>query len=65
MTSTVDPIQVARDAGFDIDLIDTNLALTPEERLRQHDEAVNVMLALQEARRANDAKLHPPAGATR
>lgn len=65
MNSTVDPIQVARDAGFDIDLIDTNLALTPEERLRHHDEAVNVMLALQEARRANDAKLHPAARATR
>ena len=49
MNSKIDPIEAARKAGFDLDLIDTNLALSPEERLRQHDEAVNVMLALQEA----------------
>ena len=57
MTKVVDPITAAREAGFDLDLIDTNLALTPEDRLRQHDEALAVMLALQQARRAADAEL--------
>jgi len=56
MATENDPIQAARDAGFDVDLIDTNLALAPEERLRQHDDALQVMLALRDARAAADAE---------
>lgn len=65
MNTVDDPIQAAREAGFDLDLIDTNLALTPEERLRQHDEALQLVLALQRARESGDAKLHATAATTR
>ena len=64
MDLTVDPIQAARDAGFDLDLIDTNLALTPEQRLKQHDDALELMLELRKAcDAALNAKLHSTAAA--
>jgi hypothetical protein len=65
MNSTDDPLQAARDAGFDLDLIDTNLALSAEERLRQHDEALEFMCELQRARETTDAKLHATSATTR
>jgi hypothetical protein len=61
MTPADDALQEARRAGFDLDLLDTNLALTPAERLRQHDTALEFVLELEEARIARDAKLQPPA----
>jgi hypothetical protein len=42
-------IEAARRAGFDIDLLESNLALTPEERAMRHASALELMLALREA----------------
>jgi len=47
----------ARSAGIDLDLIDTNLALSVAERWRQHDAAVNLAVKLQMAMKARDAGL--------
>jgi hypothetical protein len=49
----------AREAGIDLDLIDTNLALPVEERWRQHDGALRFILKLQEARAAHNAGPQP------
>ncbi len=65
MNPADDPIEQARRAGFDMDLLDTNLALTPEERWRQHDTALEFVLELQQARTARDAKLQPTPPAPR
>ncbi|MBS0631268.1 MAG: hypothetical protein JSS11_05100 [Verrucomicrobia bacterium] len=55
---TVDPaIEAARNAGFDIDLIDTNLALPVEERWRQHNMALEILLKFERARVERDARL--------
>jgi len=51
-------IEDARRAGFDLNLLEMNLALSPEERWRQHDMALEVILELERARMARDAKLH-------
>jgi hypothetical protein len=58
-------IEEARRAGFDVDLLDTNLGMSPEERLRHHDGALEVALALREARIARDAKLRPAVATAR
>jgi hypothetical protein len=42
--------KVARDFGLDLTLIDSALTLNPEERLRQHQTALSLLEALQEAR---------------
>ncbi|MEO5961076.1 MAG: hypothetical protein ABIR80_18365 [Opitutaceae bacterium] len=51
----------ARAAGIDLNLIDCNLALSVEERLRQHDAALAFILKLQAAKREHDARLQPAA----
>lgn len=50
-------LEQAREAGIDLDLIDTNLALRVEERWRQHDGALRFILKLQETKAAHDAGL--------
>ena len=50
MNPAEDAIEEAHRAGFDVDLLDTNLALTPEERWRQHDAALELVLALEATR---------------
>jgi hypothetical protein len=61
MHPPTDPaIEEARRAGFDLDLIDLNLSLSPEERWRQHNLALEMALELQQARPVRDAKLRPP-----
>ncbi len=65
MSPAQDAIEEARRAGFDVDLLDTNLALTPEERWRQHDTALEFVLELEQARIVRDAKLHPDPSAAR
>jgi hypothetical protein len=50
-------IDEARRAGFDWSLIEMNLSLTPEERWRQHDLALDVILELEKARVARDEGL--------
>ena len=42
-------IAAAEKAGFDINLIDCNLALTPEDRLLRHDSALELAQALRKA----------------
>ncbi len=49
--------EVARRAGIDLDLIDTNLALPVRERWRQHDAALALILKLEEAKATRDAGL--------
>jgi len=52
-------IAEAARAGIDLDLLDTNLALTVEERWRQHAGALELVQALEQARIARDARLQP------
>jgi hypothetical protein len=52
-------LKQAREAGIDLDLIDTNLALRVEDRWRQHDGALRFILKLQEAKAAHDTRLQP------
>ena len=58
-------IEEARRVGFDMNLIEINLLLSPEERWRQHDMALEVVLELQKARMARDARLHATTTAAR
>jgi hypothetical protein len=53
-------VEEARQAGFDIDLIESNLALSPVERWRQPQLALDMALELQQARIARDARFQPP-----
>ena len=58
MNSQTDPaVEEALRVGFDLNLIEINLSLTPEERWRQHDMALDVILELEEARMDRDARL--------
>ena len=50
-------LEAARVAGFDLDLIDTNLALPIAARWRQHDMALDLMLKFERARIERDARL--------
>lgn len=50
-------IDEARLAGFDLNLIEINLSLSPEERWRQHDMALAVIQDFEQARLARDARL--------
>lgn len=52
-------LQQAREAGIDLDLIESNLALSVPERWRQHDGALRFILKLQQAKAAYDAGLQP------
>lgn len=48
--SEMDPVRVAEEAGFDSNLIDHNLALTPEQRLEEHQGALDLVWELEKAR---------------
>ena len=65
VSSTDSVIEEARRAGFDINLIESNLALSPEERWRQHNLALEMALELQQARIIRDTKLRPITHAAR
>jgi hypothetical protein len=49
-------IEEAEKAGFDLALIDASLALTHEQRARQHDRALALVLELDRVRKERDAK---------
>ena len=49
-------IAEAEKAGFDLALIDASLALTYEQRARQHDKALALVLELDRIRNERDAK---------
>ena len=55
----------SRFAGFDLNLIEINLSLSPEERWRQHDMALIVIQELEEARLTRDARLQKSVTPTR
>ena len=57
MTSEREALEEARRAGFDLNLLEVTLALTPEERWRQHDAALELALELIKAKEARDARL--------
>jgi hypothetical protein len=59
MELEVDLFKDARRAGIDLDLIDTNLALSVDERWRQHDAALRFILQLQKAKLVHDSGLQP------
>ena len=54
-------IEEAIKAGFDLSLIDSNLALTPEERVLRHESALELVLALREAAAAHEKSAPAPA----
>ena len=58
-------IEAARVAGFDLSLVDCNLALTPEERLLRHDAALELAQQFRKAGELHRAQLTPPAATTR
>jgi hypothetical protein len=58
-------LEAARQAGFDLNLIDCNLALSPEERWRQHNLALEMAFELQRARPIRDPRLRPAAAPSR
>jgi len=49
MTNLEQTLEDARRAGIDLDLLDSNLALTYEERVLRHESALELVLALREA----------------
>jgi len=66
MNLPIDPaIEEARRVGFDLNLIEMNLSLHPQERWRQHDMALEVILELEEARIATRCKLQATPATTR
>ncbi len=55
MNPATDPaIEEARRAGFDLDLLDSNLALSPEERMQRHDSALQLVQMLKRAKAEHD-----------
>lgn len=57
-------IDDARAAGIDLDMLDTNLALSVKERWLQHDQAKELALKLKAAGEARYAELQPNSGKT-
>jgi len=54
-------IEDARRAGIDLDLLDSNLALTYEERVLRHESALELALALRKAGAAYEKSTRPAA----
>jgi hypothetical protein len=65
MVKQRDAIEEAEKAGFDLSLVEASLALKPEERARQHDQALALVLEFDRIRRERDAKLESSAAAAR
>jgi len=49
MAHSTDPLDIATRAGIDLGLIDDNLRLSYEERVLQHQDALNLALAIERA----------------
>ncbi len=56
MANRRDAIEEAEKAGFDLNLMNTNLALTHEERARQHDQALALVLEFDRIRRERELR---------
>jgi hypothetical protein len=69
MSDMIEPtgsaMEEARRAGFDSNLIELNLSLSPAERWRQHDMALEMIIALEKARMDRDAKFQGNPAETR
>ncbi len=63
MSSNDKAIEEAERAGFDLSLLESNLNLSPEERLLRHDGALELVQMMREAGRAlyAQAPLNSPA----
>ena len=48
---SLDPIQEAIEDGIDVSMLQANLALSPAERLRRHQIALNTAEMLRKAKR--------------
>ena len=46
--------QIAEESGVDMSLIEANLRLTPQERIRAHNRALNTANQLRDAMRKRD-----------
>ncbi len=58
-------IRAAENAGFDLSLVDASLRLTHEERARQHDQALSLVLEfdrIREMRREEPEPTTPKTG---
>lgn len=49
MNAAEQALEDARRAGIDLDLLDTKLALSYEQRVLRHESALELVLALREA----------------
>ena len=65
MDSAEQVIAEARRAGIDLDLVDTNLALSVGERWRQHAAALALATKLRAAQETRDAQPQRPPAAAR
>jgi hypothetical protein len=65
VTKQEQSLEDARRAGIDLDLMDTILSQSIEERWRQHDAALTLALKLEQAMKARDAGPQNIAQATR
>jgi hypothetical protein len=57
-------LEAARLAGFDLSLVESNLALSPEARLLRHDAALELALELRAIGNLHYAKPQPATPAT-
>jgi hypothetical protein len=60
MESPHPALEEARRAGIDLDLLDTKLALTYEERVLRHESALELVMALREAARTYETTASTP-----
>ncbi len=66
MVNRSQAIEQAERAGFDLSLVDESLRLTHEQRARQHDQALALVLELDQLRRdRGHAKPESTASTTR
>ncbi len=63
MENPAQALEEARRAGIDLSLLDSNLALTYEERVLRHASAQELMWALKEAGAAYEKSARPVAAA--
>jgi hypothetical protein len=61
MDNPAQALEEARRAGIDLSLLDSNLALTYEERVLRHESALELVWALKEAGAAYEKSAHPAA----
>jgi hypothetical protein len=63
-TSLLAAVEEAERAGFDLSLVDASLRLTPEERARQQDQALALVLEFDRIRQERSEQPQPITPAT-